>query len=182
MLETYIWELATEKCCVPCQVEDRSQSDSQRSSILIYSWCLYTRHCLCSEQGTLTVAVSVLQMIAARKSKIMYIHYTILHAETLHYNEFQDPKKTNTNIFISWYYTTRSWNSVVGIVTMVWSGDPGFKSWHGEEIFLFSKCSDWLWGSSSFLLNEYQGSFLEARQLGHEVDHSPPTGAEVKNE
>jgi len=58
-------------------------------------------------------------------------------------------------------------------VTTVWSGDPGFKAWHQLEIFLFSKCSDWLWGSYSFLFNEYQGSFLETRQLGHEVDHSP---------
>jgi hypothetical protein len=28
VLETYIGELAMEKCCVPCQVEESSQSDS----------------------------------------------------------------------------------------------------------------------------------------------------------
>jgi len=53
-------------------------------------------------------------------------------------------------------------NSVVlageGIAYFVWwlgcgleTGWPGFSTWQGEEISIFSKHSDWLWGSSSFV-------------------------------
>jgi hypothetical protein len=42
--------------------------------------------------------------------------------------------------------------------------------------------SDRLWGSTSLLSNRYQELFLwEVKWPGHEVDHSPPTSAEVKN-
>jgi len=48
--------------------------------------------------------------------------------------------------------------------------------------FASSKCPDWLWGPSSLLFVAYWGSFLGIEQLGHEVDDSLSSGAEVKNE
>jgi hypothetical protein len=40
---------------------------------------------------------------------------------------------------------------------------------------------NWLWSLPRLLFNGYQGSFLQI-QPGHEIDHSPPTTAEVKKE
>jgi hypothetical protein len=40
-----------------------------------------------------------------------------------------------------------------------------------------------LWGEKGFLFfNEYQGSFPDVNQPEREVDHSNPSGAEVKKE
>jgi len=39
----------------------------------------------------------------------------------------------------------------------------------------------WLWNPPRLLFSAYQGSFLQI-QPGHEVDHSPPTSAEVNKE
>jgi hypothetical protein len=44
----------------------------------------------------------------------------------------------------------------------------------------FHTCPDWLWGSLSFLYNEYRVSFLGVKQSGHGADHPPPSSAEVR--
>jgi hypothetical protein len=56
-----------------------------------------------------------------------------------------------------------SQGSVVGIVTSYRLGSSGFKS------------------HPALFLNVYWGFFLGAKQLGHEVDHSPPSISKVKN-
>jgi hypothetical protein len=43
------------------------------------------------------------------------------------------------------------------------------------------KCPDWLWDPSRLLFNEYLCFFLGVKHPGHEVNHSPPSLAEVKN-
>jgi hypothetical protein len=39
-----------------------------------------------------------------------------------------------------------------------------------------------LWGPPSLILNRYRGSFQGVKRAGREVDHSPPSSAEVRNE
>jgi hypothetical protein len=41
---------------------------------------------------------------------------------------------------------------------------------------------DQLWGPSSLQGNKYRGSFPGVERPGRDVDHPPPTSAEVKNE
>jgi len=52
----------------------------------------------------------------------------------------------------------------------------------GKRIFSSPECPDWLWGPPSFLFIAYRGSLLGVQWLGHEIYHSPVSGAEVKNE
>jgi len=56
----------------------------------------------------------------------------------------------------------------------IWGSNPG----RGKRFFLSPKHPNWPWGSP-ILFIEYQGSCSEIRLLGHEVDHSPPSSAEV---
>jgi hypothetical protein len=49
----------------------------------------------------------------------------------------------------------------------------GFASWQQQEIFLSFKIYKCLWGKSSF---------LGAKQMGHEIDYTLPSSAEVKND
>jgi hypothetical protein len=46
----------------------------------------------------------------------------------------------------------------------------------------FLKCPDWLLGPTSLLFSGIPGFFTVVKQPGHKVNHSPPSGAEVKNE
>lgn len=48
-----------------------------------------------------------------------------------------------------------------------------FASWQQQEIFLLFKIYKWLWGKNYF---------LGTKQLGHEVDYTLPSSAEVKND
>jgi hypothetical protein len=57
--------------------------------------------------------------------------------------------------------------------TGLWLDGLGFES---------PKCPDQLWGPPSLLFSGYQGSFLGVKQLGHEVNHSPLSSAEVKSQ
>jgi hypothetical protein len=53
----------------------------------------------------------------------------------------------------------------------------------GQEIFfLLQNHPDQFWGPPSLLFSGYKGSFMEVKQLGLEVDHSPASCAEVKND
>jgi len=57
----------------------------------------------------------------------------------------------------------------------IWGSNPG----RGKRLSCSPKQPDWPWGSPSLLFSEYQGSFSEIRLLGDEVNHSPPSSAEV---
>ena len=76
----------------------------------------------------------------------------------------------------------RSWSSSVGIATSY--GLNGRVSNPGRsKTFCFSpKHPDWPWGPLNLLFNRYQGYFLQVKRLWHDVNHSPPSSAEVKNE
>jgi hypothetical protein len=65
----------------------------------------------------------------------------------------------------------RAGSSSVGIETSLWAGRPGFDSWKGQEISLFSV--------TSYAMGIRAISFGTKRQ-GRKADHSPPSTAEVK--
>jgi hypothetical protein len=62
----------------------------------------------------------------------------------------------------------------------------------GKRFFSCPECPDGLWSPTSLPFSGYQGYFCVCvcvgggagaiKWLGHEVDHSPPPSAEVKNE
>jgi hypothetical protein len=52
----------------------------------------------------------------------------------------------------------------------------------GKRFFFSPKRPDRLWGPPSPLFNGYRGSFPGLQRPGREVNHSPPSSAEVKNE
>jgi len=58
----------------------------------------------------------------------------------------------------------------------------GFKSQQEQEIFPFSKMSRLIMAPTLPLFSRYQGSFLGIKWLRHDVDHSSPCRASVKNE
>jgi hypothetical protein len=51
-----------------------------------------------------------------------------------------------------------------------------------EDHTLFSAMPDWPWGQRSPQFNGYRVSFLGVKRQRCEVDHSPPSSAEVRNE
>jgi hypothetical protein len=57
------------------------------------------------------------------------------------------------------------------------SYDWEFESRQGVGIYLFTTTSRLALGPTSLLFSGYKG----VKQSGHETDHSPPPGAEVKN-
>ena len=62
-------------------------------------------------------------------------------------------------------------------------GDPGFESQQGQEIYLFSKTVQT--GSRAQRASYSRGTGVFSRVVKRprrEVDHSPPSSAEVKNE
>jgi len=52
------------------------------------------------------------------------------------------------------------------------------KAGEGKKVFSSPKHPDCL----SLLFHVYWGPFMEAKQLGHDFDHSSPPSAEVRNE
>ena len=52
--------------------------------------------------------------------------------------------------------------------------DKGFSS--------TQKCPDQLYSPPQFLFNWYWGPFTRVKQMGHDVNHSPPSTADVKHE
>jgi hypothetical protein len=51
-----------------------------------------------------------------------------------------------------------------------------------KRLFSSPKRPDRFWGPPSPVFKRYWGSFPRVEWSGREVDHSPPTSAEVKNE
>lgn len=58
----------------------------------------------------------------------------------------------------------------------------GLNTGRRKKFSLLQNQSNWFWGLSSILFNLYCGSFPAIKQLWRELDHSPPSGAQVKNE
>jgi hypothetical protein len=57
----------------------------------------------------------------------------------------------------------------------------GFESWQWQQTFNISKTSCVDLEPPSHLFNKYQGSFPGVKWLRHDIDHSHPSRAEVKN-
>jgi hypothetical protein len=66
----------------------------------------------------------------------------------------------------------------VGYGWTVRNSNPG----RGKRFFFSTNRPDRLWGPLSLQFNEYRGSFPGIKQPGCDVDHSPPSGAQIKNE
>jgi len=60
--------------------------------------------------------------------------------------------------------------------------DPGFKSWQGQESFLFSKMTRPLLELIQSPVQKAPQFFPRVQQMGHQVDHSPSASTEIKNE
>jgi hypothetical protein len=60
--------------------------------------------------------------------------------------------------------------------------DPGFECQQKLEIFLFSKLSKLVLGPTQPPIQGVLGFFPRGKTVGLEVDHSPASSAEVKNE
>ena len=74
-------------------------------------------------------------------------------------------------------------SSIVCIVTRLWAGQ--FWVWivvSARDFFPSPECPDWLFGPTVLLFTAVPRFFLVVKQPGREVNHSPPSGAEVKNE
>ena len=84
---------------------------------------------------------------------------------------------SNTNYCLSNFFSCVGWDSVVGIVTCYRLGGQGIKSWWGD---IFCSHTYRLWHLPSLLYNVYQISFLGVKHSGHDIDHPPPSSAEVK--
>jgi hypothetical protein len=76
----------------------------------------------------------------------------------------------------------RSRDSIGGVATRLHVERSEVSVQAGEKFFSSPKWLHRLWGPPRLLFTGYQGSFLEVKLLGRNVDHTPPTTAEVKNE
>jgi hypothetical protein len=57
-----------------------------------------------------------------------------------------------------------------------------YVTWNMATKFFSQKCTDWLWGSPSFLFSRYRVSFPAIKGPERGVNHPPPSNIEVKNE
>jgi len=73
-----------------------------------------------------------------------------------------------------------NWGGIVGIVIATGWTVQG-SNWD-YRIFSSPKHLDHLWGPPSLLLSGCQGSLPQVKQAGHEVNYSPPSTSQVKNE
>jgi len=78
----------------------------------------------------------------------------------------------------------QSQSCVVYLATMLRAGQSTVEILVGvREFFLLQNCPDRLWSPCSLLFDGYQDSFPgRVKQPGREVNHSPPSTVEVKNE
>jgi len=77
---------------------------------------------------------------------------------------------------------TKMADNVVSIVTSFYGlGVPGFEYRQWQD-FILSKNPDSIWGPPRILFNWYRGTFVTAKRLEREINHSPPSSGEVKNE
>jgi hypothetical protein len=73
--------------------------------------------------------------------------------------------------------------TVVDIATRLRAGRSGVRIPAEVRDFSFLQNLPYLlWGLVSLVFNGYQGSFPGVKRPGREVNHSPPSSAEVKNE
>jgi hypothetical protein len=90
-------------------------------------------------------------------------------------------------VYCVFYYNSDGcWDGVVGALSSSSSSSSfdyaRFNSRQGQVIILISKTPEWLWVRPSLLFSRYRGSFPEVKRPGREVNSSPPSAVEVKNE
>jgi hypothetical protein len=84
-------------------------------------------------------------------------------------------KKLHHNLYVSR-------DSVVHIAASVWTEWSGVRIPAGTRSLSCPKCTERLWGPSGLLFGGYRGPFPGVKRPGLDVDHSAPSGVEVKNE
>jgi len=109
---------------------------------------------------------SISRLLLAGDKKCVWC---VVRTEVLqyHFGEFQFPDSSR--------------GSILGVATRLRagrSGNPG----KGRRSFSSAKSPDRLWVPPSFLFNRYRGCFPGLKRPGREVNHSPPSSAEDKNE
>ena len=68
----------------------------------------------------------------------------------------------------------------VGIAICYWLDGPGFRALEDKGLSVLHTRADWPWDPPSLLYNGYRHYFQWVKHPRRGVDHSPPTGAEVK--
>jgi hypothetical protein len=69
------------------------------------------------------------------------------------------------------------------VQTFLRAGRPSFDCQHGQKIFLLATASKLALGPTQTPFQWVPGALsLGKRRMGSEADHSPPSGADVKNE
>ena len=76
----------------------------------------------------------------------------------------------------------RCWSSSVGIAISYGLDGRGSNPGRSRRFCFSPKRPEWPWGPLNLLFIRYRGYFPLAKRLRHEVNHSPPYSAEVKNE
>jgi hypothetical protein len=75
----------------------------------------------------------------------------------------------------------RSRRSLVVTVTRLQAASPWFDSPHGRDISPFSNVQSFSDSNLTTCLKRTEGSLPGVKKSGHEVDHSSPASAEIKN-
>jgi hypothetical protein len=92
---------------------------------------------------------------------------------------YEHPLKRNQEPNLQIFDTAKcvSQYSTVGIVTSYRLHNQGFKSWQGQEIFLFLKLVHI--GSGAHPASYSIGIRCSGKRLGYVIDHSPPARARL---
>jgi len=91
-------------------------------------------------------------------------------------------KFNNRSLHLQWVGRRRTKRStLIKTATNYGLDGPWFEFRQGKEV-CSPKSLDRLWHPPSLLFDRHRRSFLWVKRPGREVDHSPPSYAEVKNE
>jgi hypothetical protein len=109
------------------------------------------------------------------KSTVLFVGNTYRHHKVDNYKEI---RKTFVMRNVRFYFIRRSHGISVSIVARLRAGRPGFNSRQEQKICLFATASRPAVVSTQCIPRALTAGL---KQPGHEVDHSSPSSAAVKN-